>query len=55
MAEHGGQHESAAIKAAAAAAGINPSALHRARHGLGILDESTASYPRKTVWRTPEG
>lgn len=55
MAEHGGRHESTAIKAAAVAAGINISALHRARQGLGILDESTASYPRTTVWRTPEG
>jgi len=55
MADHGGQQESTAIKAAAAAEGINISALHRARLSLGILNEATASYPRTTVWRTPEG
>lgn len=55
MADQGGRHESTAIKAAANAAGINTSALHRARQQLGILDESTATYPRTTVWCTPEG
>jgi hypothetical protein len=55
MADHGGQHESTAIKAAANAAGINTSALHRARQHLGIGAETTATYPRTTVWRTPEG
>lgn len=55
MADHGGQHESAAIKAAAAAAGINTAALQRARQDLDIVVEAADTFPRRTVWRTPEG